>query len=248
MTNVTLHGEMALEVGRENWNLKVNSIKEALRAIEVLSKGKLLKYLFSAAEKSVEYKILVNKREIINPEKIQIKDPQSIVDSELLMINENLETLDIVPIIKGAGGGGGGSSSKGVLAIVLGVLLLATGIGLAAAPAFFGVDAAAGGISTTGAVIATALVGAGLALAVTGVTLLMMSPPKFDDFRKMEDGRTKPSYLFDGPANIVGEGGPVPVGYGRMKIGSQTIEVSLTNAELSVKSNAKDIKDQINYI
>lgn len=248
MTNVTLHGEMALEVGRENWNLKVNSIKEALRAIEVLSKGKLLKYLFSAAEKSVEYKILVNKREIINPEKIQIKDPQSIVDSELLMINENLETLDIVPIIKGAGGGGGESSSKGVLAIVLGVLLLATGIGLAAAPAFFGVAAAAGGISTTGAVIATALVGAGLALAVTGVTLLMMSPPKFDDFRKMEDGRTKPSYLFDGPANIVGEGGPVPVGYGRMKIGSQTIEVSLTNAELSVKSNAKDIKDQINYI
>lgn len=246
MTNITLHGEMAVEVGRENWNLKVNSIREALRAIEVLSKGKLLKYLFSAAEKSVEYKVLVNKREIINPDKIQIKDPQTIIDSELVMINENIETLDIVPIIKGAGGGGGGSTTKGVLALVLGVLLIATGVG--AGFGLFGMVSATGALTTTGAVVATALVGAGVALAVTGVTLLMMSPPKFDDFRKMEDGRTKPSYLFDGPANILGEGGPVPVGYGRMKIGSQTVEVSLTNVELDVKSTAKDVKDQIENI
>ena len=113
MTNITLHGDIAEQVGRENWKIKVNSIKEALRAIQVLSKGKLLKYLIGAAEKSVEYKVIVNKREIMNPENISLEKPESILNSELVMINEKLETLDIVPIIKGAGGGGGEVSAGG---------------------------------------------------------------------------------------------------------------------------------------
>ena len=243
MTNVTLHGEIAEYVGRENWSLKVNSIKEALRAIQVLSNGKLLKYLIGAAEKSVEYKVMVNKREIMNPENISLEKPQSILDSELVMINEKLETLDIVPIIKGAGGGGGNSSTKGILALVLGVILIATGIGAAGGVTFLGMAGAAGGTGAT--VLSAALIGAGIGLAVTGITLLMMSPPKFDDFRKIDGGGGKPSYLFDGPSNILGEGGPVPVGYGRMKIGSQTVELSMNNVELDVKSTAKDIKNEI---
>lgn len=240
MTNITLHGEIAEQVGREHWKLKVNSIKEALRAIQVLSKGKLLKYLIGAAEKSVEYKILVNKREMLNAEDISLEKPESIFNSELVMINEKLETLDIVPIIKGAGGGGN-SSTKGVLALVLGVILIATGV---AAPAGLGFVAG----STTSATIAGALIGAGIGLAVTGITLLMMSPPKFDDFRKIQEDGSKPNYLFDGPSNILGEGGPVPIGYGKMKIGSQTVEVSINNVELDAKSTAADVKDQINNI
>ena len=247
MTKVTLHGEIAEYVGRENWSLKVNSIKEALRAIQVLSKGKLLKYLIGAAEKSVEYKVMVNKREIMNPENISLEKPQSILDSELVMINEKLETLDIVPIIKGAGGGGGNSSTKGILALVLGVILIATGIGAAGGVTFLGMAGAAGGTGAT--VLSAALIGAGIGLAVTGVTLLMMSPPKFEDFRKIqENGGSKPSYLFDGPSNVIGEGGPVPIGYGRMKIGSQTVEVSVNNVEMDTKSTAADVKDSINYI
>jgi len=246
MTNITLHGEIAEQIGRENWKIKVNSIKEALRAIQVLSKGKLLKYLIGAAEKSVEYKVIVNKREIMNPEKISLERPESILNSELVMINEKLETLDIVPIIKGAGGGGGNGTTKGVLALVLGIILIATGIGAAGGVTFLGMAGAAGGTGAT--VLSGALIGAGIGLAVTGITLLMMSPPKFDDFRKIQEDGSKPNYLFDGPSNILGEGGPVPIGYGKMKIGSQTVEVSINNVELGTKSTATDIKDQINKI
>ena len=246
MTNITLHGEMAEHVGRENWNLKVNSIKEAMRAIQVLSKGKLLKYLIGAAEGSVEYKILVNKREMMMAEDLSLERPESIFNSELVMINEKLETLDIVPIIKGAGGGGGNSTTKGILAIVLAVILIASGIGAAGGVTFLGMAGAAGGTGAT--VLSAALIGAGIGLAVTGITLLMMSPPKFDDFRKIDGGGGKPSYLFDGPSNVLGEGGPVPVGYGRMKIGSQTVEISMNNVELDVKSTSADVKDQINNI
>lgn len=244
MTNITLHGEMAEHVGRENWNLKVNSIKEAMRAIQVLSKGKLLKYLIGAAEGSVEYKILVNKREMMMAEDLSLERPESIFNSELVMINEKLETLDIVPIIKGAGGGGGNSSTKGILAIVLAVILIATGIGAAGGTTLLGMTFTAGTVST----VSGALIVAGIGLAVTGITLLMMSPPKFDDFRKIDGGGGKPSYLFDGPSNVLGEGGPVPVGYGRMKIGSQTVEISMNNVELDVKSTSTDVKDQINNI
>jgi len=246
MTNITLHGEIAEQIGRENWKIKLNSIKEALRAIQVLSKGKLLKYLIGAAEKSVEYKVIVNKREIMNPEKISLERPESILNSELVMINEKLETLDIVPIIKGAGGGGGNGTTKGVLALVLGIILIATGIGAAGGVTFLGMAGAAGGTGAT--VLSGALIGAGIGLAVTGITLLMMSPPKFDDFRKIQEDGSKPNYLFDGPSNILGEGGPVPIGYGKMKIGSQTVEVSINNVELGTKSTATDIKDQINKI
>lgn len=243
MTSITLHGEIAEQVGRESWNLKVNSIKEALRAIQVLSKGKLLKYLIGAAEKSIEYKVLVNKREIINAEDISLEKPESILNSELVMINEKLETLDIVPIIKGAGGGGN-NTTKGVLALVLGVLLIATGIGAAGGTTILGIAASSGTVAT----VTGAMIGAGIGLAVTGITLLMMSPPKFDDFRKIQQDGSKPNYLFDGPSNILGEGGPVPIGYGRMKIGSQTVEISVNNIELDNKSTAADVKDQINNI
>jgi predicted phage tail protein len=246
MTNITLHGEIAEYVGRENWNLKVNSIKEAMRAIQVLSKGKLLKYLIGAAEESIEYKILVNKREMIMAEDLSLERPESIFNSELVMINEKLETLDIVPIIKGAGGGGGNSSTKGILAIVLAVILIASGIGAAGGVTFLGMAGAAGGTGAT--VLSGALIAAGIGLAVTGITLLMMSPPKFDDFRKIDGGGGKPSYLFDGPSNVLGEGGPVPVGYGRMKIGSQVVEISMNNVELDVKSTSTNVKDQINNI
>ena len=244
MTNITLHGEMAEYVGRENWNLKVNSIKEAMRAIQVLSKGKLLKYLIGAAEESIEYKILVNKREMMMAEDLSLERPDSIFNSELVMINEKLETLDIVPIIKGAGGGGGNSSTKGILAIVLAVILIATGVGAAGGTTLLGMTFTAGTVST----VSGALIVAGIGLAVTGITLLMMSPPKFDDFRKIDGGGGKPSYLFDGPSNVLGEGGPVPVGYGRMKIGSQTVEISMNNVELDVKSTSTNVKDQINNI
>jgi hypothetical protein len=235
---------MAEYVGRENWNLKVNSIKEAMRAIQVLSKGKLLKYLIGAAEESIEYKILVNKREMMMAEDLSLERPDSIFNSELVMINEKLETLDIVPIIKGAGGGGGNSSTKGILAIVLAVILIATGVGAAGGTTLLGMTFTAGTVST----VSGALIVAGIGLAVTGITLLMMSPPKFDDFRKIDGGGGKPSYLFDGPSNVLGEGGPVPVGYGRMKIGSQTVEISMNNVELDVKSTSTNVKDQINNI
>lgn len=74
--------------------------------------------------------------------------------------------------------------------------------------------------------IATGNVAAGMALLSAGASVLLAKPPKFDDFREIEEGKKKVSYLFDGPTNAANEGGPVPIGYGRLIVGSQVIQTS----------------------
>tara|TARA_Y100001973_G_C5207652_1_gene342806 strand:- start:995 stop:1756 length:762 start_codon:yes stop_codon:yes gene_type:complete len=74
-----------------------------------------------------------------------------------------------------------------------------------------------------------------ITIFVTVVQLALMKPPKFDDFREIEETRKGQSYLFGGPQNTVNEGGPIPLGYGRALVGSQVIaqtyEVYYENAD-----------------
>lgn len=232
MTLITLHGKLGEVVNRKNWKLKVNSVKEALHAIDTQSKNKLRNYLLEAENKSLEYKVIVNDKEIETSEDISLENLEKIQDSELFLDNTNIRSLDIVPIIKGAGGGGGGQNTKGILGVVLGVLLIAAGITLAILPG--------------GQIFGAALIIAGIGLVAAGITILLMKPPEFEDFRKIDNGNGgKPSYLFDGPTNVLGEGGPVPIGYGKMKIGSQTIELSVSSFEISNKLNTTDTRNKI---
>jgi len=122
---------------------------------------------------------------------------------------------------KGGGGGGAKGSSalsgvKGIFGIFLSVLLapLTAGTSLA----FL-------------SILAPAILG----LVALGVSLLLMKPPPMvspqaianpsADFQASPDsgGGGEPSYTFSGPVNTIGEGGPIPVGYGRLIIGSQQV-------------------------
>lgn len=117
---------------------------------------------------------------------------------------------------KGGGGKGGGSAVKGVFAIFLGILLIGVG--------------AAGLFGLTLAMLAPAILG----LVALGVSMLLMKPPPMvspqqianpsADFEgSPEGGGGEPSYMFGGPVNTVGEGGPIPLGYGRLIIGSHQV-------------------------
>ena len=67
-----------------------------------------------------------------------------------------------------------------------------------------------------------ALVILAIAVIAAVVTYLLAKPPAFGSFRPI-DKTGKESYLFGGPVNVVGEGGPVPLGYGRVLAGSHVI-------------------------
>lgn len=85
-----------------------------------------------------------------------------------------------------------------------------------------------------------ALIVVGIGLIAAGVISLLSKPPKFEDFHEISQGG-KTSYLFDGPQNTVGEGGPVPIGYGRLMIGSQVISASYDIFKVDNEGNITDI-------
>jgi predicted phage tail protein len=81
-----------------------------------------------------------------------------------------------------------------------------------------------------------ALIMAGIGLIAAGASNLLAKPPEFEEFR--DNSKTgKRSYVFNGPTNVTKEGGSVPFGYGRLKIGGQvtdaTFEITYADADLS---------------
>lgn len=198
MVTIRLHGDLAKQF-KSSYTLDVKSAGEAMHAINVLTRGKYYKYL-SARQKN-QYKVLLNDAPLGNTSKLQnIEDPEiinNVKETELCLKNPNLTTVDIVPVIELA---------EDALGIILGVVLIIVGI-------------------ATGGVGGSALIVGGLGLLAAGVMNLLAKPPKFEDFREIQNGQ-KSSYLFNGPQNTVGEGGPVPIGYGRLIVGSQTVATS----------------------
>lgn len=73
----------------------------------------------------------------------------------------------------------------------------------------------------------------GVGLLAAGVAGLLAQPPEFEEFKPL--GKT--SYLFNGPENTVGEGGPVPVVYGRLIIGSLAIAANYQNLYMDIDTN-----------
>jgi len=193
-TNITLHGDLGENIGKQ-WSLCVNSVGEAMRAIEVLSKRKLYKYLLEKDKQGIKYRVLINGRDFISEKPVNIEEIDTIKNSELMITfkEDSLKTIDIIPILEGSG-----SNFLGILGIILGVILIVIGL--------FGQPY---------------LIVAGIALLAGGVISLLTSPPKFDNYKDIQ--KSKASYLFNGPYNTTEEGGPVPVGYGRLIVGSQTI-------------------------
>lgn len=116
------------------------------------------------------------------------------------------KTITIAPVIAGAGGSVG--------KIILGAALIAAAIFVPAlAVPLFG--------TTT---LATVAFSVGVSLALGGVAqMLAPVPPSLD--RGID--ADKPSYIFNGAQNTTAQGQAVPVGYGRMIVGSAVISAGI---------------------
>jgi predicted phage tail protein len=213
-TKIKLHGKLGQVVG-ETWNLAIRSVGEAIRAIEVLSNHKLYKFLYDNDRFGTKYRILINGRTFEPSETLNVNKLDAIKNSELCMTINKLTSIDIVPILEGA--------DSNTLAIVIGAVLIIVGIILIAT----GVGGPLGGY----------LIIAGLGLVAAGVVNLLTEPPKFDDFREIKGGGNT-SYLFNGPQNTAREGGPVPIGYGRLIVGSQVVAASYEISHINANNHA----------
>ncbi|MEH6641389.1 hypothetical protein [Vreelandella glaciei] len=123
----------------------------------------------------------------------------------------NQSEIHIMPAVEGAGDGLGN--------IIAGALLVAA--------AFYtgGASLAAWGTLSSGLAIA----GGGMALG--GIIQMTTNLPGAD-YNDRESPAERPSFLFDGPVNTSTQGLPVPVIYGRVRVGSVVISAGMTAEEL----------------
>lgn len=118
------------------------------------------------------------------------------------------QCIKIVPVVAGA-------AKSGFVGIILGVLIIAASI---ISFQYYGI--AAGTALAIGAM--------GASLVIGGITQLITATP---DNKIEERPENTPSDLFNGPVNTIAQGHPVPIGYGRLRVGSQVISAGISTAE-----------------
>jgi len=196
MTLVNIHGILAAEF-KNCFSLAIKKPKEVFEAI-ACNYPKFKFRIAELAQQGIHYTLVI--------------DGERIQDINEVNINRSPSTIDIVPLICGAG-------KAGVAIAIIAVGVLTAGVG-----AYFGMAAlAAGGTMSAGASLA---ISAGIAMA--GMGLQMMLAPK-PDMQRAEStvSAAKQSFNFGSKANVTEQGIPVPVGYGRLRIGSAVIQSTI---------------------
>lgn len=133
------------------------------------------------------------------------------IGKEDLIAPSGKEVIKIVPVVAGAGFGD-------FFKIIVGIALIYFTWGAAAS--------LAPGATPT---MAASLLGAGgsafvsqlgVALVLSGVSSLLAPNPT-------EEKKNKPAHAFDGAQNTIAQGTPVPLGYGRMRVGSAVLSAGV---------------------
>lgn len=204
MKTVILAGELGKRFGR-SWRLDVSSPAEALRAIEANRPG-FFAHLAASGDRGVGYRVLLGHRTPAQPadpsavrgRTLQVRD----IDPAELRGPFAGERLILAPVVCGAS-----SDSTNWGKVIVGAILVAAAI-------YFGdyIDALGLSAGTVGMF--------GVSLMASGVSGLLAKSAETMDANPVE---RKPSYLFNGPVNTIAQGGCVPVGYGRLTVGSQVI-------------------------
>jgi predicted phage tail protein len=195
------------ELGKKfgkQFKLDVKNPAEAVRALAV-NLPDFQNYLMESEKRNVAYKVMVGKEE------------QGLDD---LRNPSGKQIIKIVPVICGAGGGFG--------KVIIGAALIATAIYLPGSSLAWSSIAAFDAVATY-ATIATYV---GTSLVIAGASQMLTPTPTTPNQNSQPDN--KPSYVFNGAVNTTAQGYPVPVGYGRMIVGSAVISASIIAEELPI--------------
>jgi predicted phage tail protein len=124
-------------------------------------------------------------------------------------------TIEFVPIIIGADSAG----TKTLIGAVLIAAAVVIGVG-------------SGGAAGT---VAGVLLNVGVGFIAGGILQAMTPVPHSAD-APQEDSRNTPSYVFSGPVNTTAQRQPIPVGYGRMIVGSAVISAGISTEDITAST------------
>ena len=226
MKRVVLRGELGKQFGRIH-KFDLTTPAEAIRALCANFEG-FQQALVTASERGVGYIVQVEKAAIDEVDEIHNPTGQD-------------EEISITPVLAGAGGGVG--------KILTGVALVAAAIVFAPAGAGFlglgaGATTAAG--FTLGAAASSAIGFIGASLILSGTAQLLSPQPadlpgltgatggrrnSFDPVNN-DPADNRSSYIYNGAVNLTAQGNPVPICYGRMRVGSVVVSAGVSTTDI----------------
>lgn len=210
LRNIVLHGKLATLHTEPTVSFDVDTVAEAIRACCFQIKG------FEEALKEGSYHISLNENEADND-----------VDATIapFQLGNRVTSIHFVPVVAGAKRGGAGKVILGVAMIALAVVTWGSSLTLMG-----GAVAVAGpGVSTAaGLVISSSTIASlGVSMVLGGVAQLLtpqVSSGNSTDFEAVDE---RASFLFNGPVNASAQGAPVPLVYGRMRVGTHVVSTGL---------------------
>lgn len=149
--------------------------------------------------------------------KIIINNHPTVQPEELHHPASHHAVIVIAPVIAG--------SKSGFGQVLFGAALIGLSFVLPTAPLIAGFQFSASSIAFN----------MGLSMVLGGAASFLSRPPKAP--APNEAPENKPSYAFDGPVNTVQQGQPVPVGYGKLIVGSSVISAGMTAENYSGAKN-----------
>jgi predicted phage tail protein len=209
MTVINLHGILAHEFG-DSFLMHVKKPKQAIEAIDA-NKTSFKKRIFDLSQQGIHYVILVDGENVNCHEQLEIK-------------KENT-TIDILPMICGSG-------FVAALTALGGFLVTAGGAGSALA-AVGGLFAA----TASGASVLSTIIGGALNIIATTLIQQALSPSQGAPERTESTiSGAKESFLIGSKANLAQQGNPIPVAYGRLRVGSSVIQTTVKSYPQAYKS------------
>lgn len=147
------------------------------------------------------------------------------VDQVQMELGDKKE-IHITPVLEGSGGWG-----KAIIgAIIIGFAIVASGGTLAAPLAGMAGSAfSVGGAAVTWGTVAQI----GAAVALSGVAQILSPAPQTGNALDAQGADQRPSFVFNGTTNVSEQGGPMPVVYGRFRVGSVIGSVDISTEQVA---------------
>ena len=119
LATVKFHGDLGKSIGRDTWKLAVESVGEAINAVENQCKI-LCKKLMENDKKNIKYRVLINGKDFVHDNEKDINKFEGLETSELV-IKREIETIDIIPVVEGAG------DAADIFTTIIGAILVLEG-------------------------------------------------------------------------------------------------------------------------
>ena len=196
LRKVKLYGALGERFGKE-WNLDINSVREATKAIAA-NNPEFRKEFISSHERGIGYHVMVG--------------DEYMTDEEHSSYPTGNKEIKIIPVVIGA-------KKKGLAMILIGALIIGAAFmtgGLSMTSTLAGSVAEIGSLSMTQSGMMALKFGA--SLIMSGIGAMLAPTPK-----PIEQKDEPKNYAFNGPVNTVSQGVAVPVCYGKLVVGGAVI-------------------------